>query len=47
MLQVTVIRDEKKVKISTHDIVVGDVILLSTGDMVCADGVVFDHVSTF
>jgi len=40
---VTVIRDGKKVKISTHDIVVGDVVLVSTGDMICADGVVFDH----
>eukprot|EP00283_Hemiselmis_rufescens_P003929 CAMPEP_0173418082 /NCGR_PEP_ID=MMETSP1357-20121228/310_1 /TAXON_ID=77926 /ORGANISM="Hemiselmis rufescens, Strain PCC563" /LENGTH=1081 /DNA_ID=CAMNT_0014380511 /DNA_START=137 /DNA_END=3382 /DNA_ORIENTATION=- len=40
---VTVIRDSQKVKVSTHDIVVGDVVLISTGDMVCADGVVFDH----
>jgi cation transport ATPase len=28
-------------QVSTHDVVVGDVVLLSTGDMVCADGIVF------
>ncbi|KAJ1486889.1 E1-E2 ATPase-domain-containing protein, partial [Baffinella frigidus] len=38
---VTVVRDGVKAKISTHDIVVGDVVLLSTGDQVCADGVIF------
>jgi magnesium-transporting ATPase (P-type) len=36
------IRGGEKKKISTHDIVVGDIILLSTGDMVIADGVVFE-----
>ncbi|EKX52947.1 hypothetical protein GUITHDRAFT_161121 [Guillardia theta CCMP2712] len=41
-VKVTVIRRGEKEKISTHDIVVGDVVLLSTGDLVCADGLVFD-----
>jgi len=41
-VHVFVIREGTKKKISTHDIVVGDVVMLSTGDMVVADGVVFE-----
>ena len=39
---VTVIRKGKKERISTYDVVVGDVVLLSAGDEVCADGVIFE-----
>ena len=41
-VKVTVIRKGNKERISTYDVVVGDVVLLSAGDMVCADGVVFE-----
>jgi Ca2+-transporting ATPase len=41
-VHVFVVRGGTKKKISTHDIVVGDVVMLSTGDMVVADGVVFE-----
>ena len=39
---VTVIRRGEKRRISTYDVVVGDIVLLSAGDEVCADGVIFE-----
>jgi len=39
---VTVIRKGDKKRISTYDVVVGDIVLLSAGDEVCADGVIFE-----
>mmetsp|Transcript_11061 Transcript_11061/g.26844 ORF Transcript_11061/g.26844 Transcript_11061/m.26844 type:complete len:1113 (+) Transcript_11061:185-3523(+) len=37
---VTVLRDGESSRMSTHDLVVGDIVLLSTGDVVPADGAV-------
>ena len=41
-MTITIIRKGEKARISTYDIVVGDIVLLSAGDEVCADGVVFE-----
>ena len=41
--QVNVIRDGKQQLISVKDVVVGDTIVLSTGDILCADGIVFER----
>lgn len=39
-IEVTVLRDRATMAVSTHDLVVGDIVLLSTGDVLPADGVV-------
>eukprot|EP00005_Dracoamoeba_jomungandri_P005509 CAMPEP_0174260700 /NCGR_PEP_ID=MMETSP0439-20130205/10309_1 /TAXON_ID=0 /ORGANISM="Stereomyxa ramosa, Strain Chinc5" /LENGTH=977 /DNA_ID=CAMNT_0015345003 /DNA_START=56 /DNA_END=2989 /DNA_ORIENTATION=+ len=36
--QVKVIRDGQKVTVSVYDVVVGDVVIVDTGDILCADG---------
>lgn len=41
-LNVTVIRDSKEQKISSKDIVVGDIVVLKEGDYVCADGKILE-----
>ncbi|EKX40742.1 hypothetical protein GUITHDRAFT_75356, partial [Guillardia theta CCMP2712] len=40
---VTVIRDSAVEQVLNKDLVVGDVVLLSAGDMVCADGIILDQ----
>ena len=37
-MKVTVLRDGQKSTMSCHDLVVGDVVILSTGDIISADG---------
>jgi P-type Ca2+ transporter type 2C len=39
-VQITVLRDGKTTKVSTFNLVVGDIVLLSTGDITPADGIV-------
>jgi len=39
-VEVTVLRDGATMPVSTHDLVVGDIVLLSTGDVIPADGVI-------
>jgi calcium-translocating P-type ATPase len=39
-VQITVLRDSTTETVSTHDLVVGDVVMLSTGDILPADGVI-------
>jgi len=39
-VDVTVLRDGVTTEVSTHDLVVGDIVLLSTGDVLPADGMV-------
>ena len=41
MLQVTVLRESKAQQISTYDLLVGDVLLIDTGDILAADGILF------
>ena len=43
--QVTVLREGQKKQISCHDLVVGDIVILSTGDIVSADGYCIDGAS--
>ena len=40
-LQVTVLRNGENEEISTADLLVGDVMLLDTGDILAADGLLF------
>uniref|UniRef100_A0A7S0ETC5 Calcium-transporting ATPase n=1 Tax=Hanusia phi TaxID=3032 RepID=A0A7S0ETC5_9CRYP len=40
---VNVIRDGAQVRVSNREIVVGDCVVLSTGDIICADGLVFER----
>lgn len=44
-LQVVVLRDGRRDHISKHDLVVGDVVYLSAGDVIPADGVIFQKVA--
>ncbi len=39
--QVRVIRNGQEVGISTYDLLVGDVLLVATGDILAADGLLF------
>jgi magnesium-transporting ATPase (P-type) len=41
--QVNVIRDGVQQLISTREVVVGDTVVLSTGDILCADGIVYER----
>ena len=41
LLQVTVMRDGATQQISVFDLLVGDVMLVETGDILAADGVLF------
>jgi P-type E1-E2 ATPase len=43
--QVTVLRESQKKQVSCHDLVVGDIVILSTGDIVSADGYCIDGAS--
>lgn len=38
-----VIRNGKLIKINSEDVVVGDILILDTGDYICADGRLFSH----
>ncbi|EKX39660.1 hypothetical protein GUITHDRAFT_114157 [Guillardia theta CCMP2712] len=40
---VNVIRDGTQVRVSNREVVVGDCVVLSTGDIICADGLVFER----
>ncbi|EKX34203.1 hypothetical protein GUITHDRAFT_119620 [Guillardia theta CCMP2712] len=40
---VNVIREGRQIRVSTREIVVGDCVVLSTGDIICADGLVFER----
>ena len=40
-----VIRDKKRIKISSEELVPGDIIILETGDFIPADGVLIENVS--
>lgn len=44
-LQITVVRDSRRVKVSIHDLVVGDVVVVSLGDQVPADGLLMSGMS--
>lgn len=44
-LQIAVVRDSRRCKVSIHDIVVGDVVVLSLGDQVPADGLLISGMS--
>ena len=35
-------RDGKEARVSTYDLLVGDVVLVETGDIIPADGVLFE-----
>ncbi len=39
--QVRVVRNGQEVGISTYDLLVGDVLLVATGDILAADGLLF------
>ena len=39
-VQISVLRNATTLTVSTHDLVVGDVVMLSTGDILPADGVI-------
>jgi len=39
-VQITVMRSSRTQQVSTHDLVVGDIVMLSTGDILPADGVI-------
>ena len=41
-MEVLAVRDGRKVSIPTNDIVVGDIVSLSVGDIICADGLLID-----
>jgi len=41
-MEVVVLRDSVKVPIKTNDILVGDVVTLSVGDILCADGILIE-----
>ena len=41
-MQVRVVRDGTEARVSTYDLVVGDVVLVETGDIIPADGVLFE-----
>ena len=41
--QVNVIRDGVQQLVSTKEVVVGDTVVLSTGDILCADGIVYER----
>ena len=41
--QVNVIRDGKQQLVSVKEVVVGDTVVLSTGDILCADGIVWER----
>mmetsp|Transcript_11064 Transcript_11064/g.26862 ORF Transcript_11064/g.26862 Transcript_11064/m.26862 type:complete len:1179 (+) Transcript_11064:172-3708(+) len=40
---VNVVRDGVQTRISNRDVVVGDCVVLSTGDILCADGIIFER----
>jgi Ca2+ transporting ATPase len=40
---VNVVRDGQQMRVSNRDIVVGDCVVLSTGDILCADGIIFER----
>lgn len=40
-MQVRVVRDGAEQSISTYSIMVGDVVLVETGDILAADGIIF------
>jgi len=42
-MTVTVLRNKQKVEMSCHELVVGDIVLLSTGDIVSADGYIIGN----
>lgn len=44
-LQISVVRDSKRTKVSIHDLVVGDIVVLSLGDQVPADGLLISGMS--
>lgn len=44
-LQINVVRDSRRCKASIHDLVVGDIVVLSLGDQVPADGLLISGMS--
>ena len=41
-MQVVLVRDGQKLSVATNDVLVGDVVTLSVGDIICADGLLLE-----